>query len=214
MKIIMLILVLGSALLFLSNAGNHDSLSEREKCEIDKMNILKSSHAHIDTTIQYSRDVTGDGKEDKILLKIHKISTGALAKILCVIGNRKVQVNSVRFDDDYFATELSNEHFERLYNSLKPYSTLYYVLAYGVDFLKLSDEMNYYGHSEEYFRDIAKEQIGLLTKDDNRTESEFDAYWKYIKQFKGELIVTSDGIDSEAFIWYAPMNKFVLFYKP
>ena len=152
----------------------------------------------VDTLFVFYRDYTGDGLEEMQYTRIFKNSFQILAS------------NTIIAKNDTIFTKLDTVSFAPKFSDYNELLTDYSLM---LEFAPLEVEMADREDSNNFIFPILAEEISRQTGTD---PTEFVSEMKeYVREFQGKLFhMTTSESGGCAYMWYAPINRFVTYYCP
>jgi hypothetical protein len=172
--------------------------------------IKKYEKKPLEFSIEYSKDLTGDTKNEVVASKIlnHDNQWQAINQIR--MGNRFIWSDTLTVDDAFCDLQWGEDS---IYYALKPYSSFYWCMVLCKDFV----------NQEKGARSFANEDITLnirrstLIKRNMKPKAiarEIAQFKQYLNKFKGYVISEHNSYSNNLYVWYEPEKKFVNIYSP
>lgn len=152
----------------------------------------------VDTLFVFNRDYTGDGIEETLYTRIFKNSFQIFAS------------NTIIAKNDTIFTKLDTVSFAPKFSDYNELLTDYSLM---LEFAPLEVEMADREDSYDFIFPILAGEISRQTGTD---PTEFVSEMKeYVREFQGKLFhMTTSESGGCAYMWYAPINRFVTYYCP
>jgi hypothetical protein len=184
---------------FLSNLANNNVSDEIQELFFVEKRFRMSTP--VDTTFQIgSAELTGDDINDAILVNIRRVRHWIYQRI-CVVTN-----------SDTLQVEDSAVQFHPVAGS--PLFWLYpsFQSAMERSLYKLDSVERYYDRAPTVFARLMAEEISDISGES--VEIIIPHLQKYIETFSGRCLVVRGYLNPAAYIYYRPLNRFIVLYAP
>ncbi len=207
--------ILNDTIINLSINGQHKEFVAKKgtKVNFKDFQILLNDYANkpllfIDTTIT---DVTGDGKNEKVIRKIMVKENNAYIFAEIFKYDKLIYVDTLEIDDAYTFMTWDNDS---IYFKLKPYSSFYEAYFNKEILDSLNKDYPSYEYWIEFYIGNKKREFISQGIDSLSVINKIDSIQKDLKTFSGKLVFTMHQLDREILIWNKDKNAFEPFYSP
>jgi hypothetical protein len=161
-----------------------------------------------DTTLV---DVTGDGKNEKVIRTIKVKDNNAYIFAEIFKEEKLIYADTLKIDDGYTFMTWDNDS---VYYNLKPYSSFYEALFNKEILDNLDKKYPGYEYWIEYYINSKKEEFATQRIDSLSIINKADSIHHSLQNFKGKLVFTMHQLDRDILIWNDEKNEFETFYSP